>query len=78
MLKIKLSVFLLMLCGSIMMFDSPITACSGGGENCPQANRPVGCACCSDNHCASGKCDITTEKCVNKDDGPLPEEPPQN
>ena len=79
MKKIRLLLLTLMLAGSFAMLDSPASACAGEG-NCPQADRPNGCKCCSDNHCASGRCNINTEKCEAKpgDEGPLPEEPPQN
>ena len=77
MAKLRLFIVLLMLVGSVSMFDAPVKACESGGGNCPPADRPNGCACCSDNHCASTKCDIVTQKCVPKD-GPPMEDPPQN
>lgn len=63
----RLFALTLMLVGVWFMPERPVSACADPGANCPaQQPRPNGCACCSDNHCQSGNCNLTTEKCEPK------------
>ncbi len=66
---IRLIALTLMLTGVWFMPERPVSACAIPGANCPPPpeQRPDGCACCSDNHCESGKCDLETEECVPKE-----------
>jgi hypothetical protein len=72
MKKLRLLFMITLLIGSLSFFDGPATAeeCGSGPyieiEGCPQADRPNGCKCCSDNHCASGFCDPSNDKCANR------------
>ena len=66
MKKFRLLVLALMLVGSVSMFSGSTTvyACADGG-GCTGSDRPLGCACCSDNHCASGNC-LPNDRCGSK------------
>lgn len=67
MKKFRLLVLALMLVGSGTMFNESASAECGGDsmvvEGCTGSDRPNGCKCCSNNHCASNWCDINTDKC---------------
>ncbi len=70
MKKFRLLLLTLMLVGGVSMFNQSATACADGEGDCSSKNgdRPVGCACCSDNHCDSGKCG-KDDKCAAKTEG---------
>ncbi len=71
MKKIRLLMLVLMLVTSFSIFDGATTktyGCADGG-GCPQADRPNGCACCSDNHCDSGYCNPANDKCSARPGG---------
>lgn len=78
----RLCALTLLLVGVWLIPERPASACEADpGQNCPaQQPRPNGCKCCSDNHCASGRCNINTDKCEAKPDDelPPPEEPPDS
>jgi len=70
MKKLRLLLLVMMLVGSYSTFNASNGNCNGvevegeGGGTCPREERPIGCACCSDNHCASRKCSSSSDKCV--------------
>lgn len=70
MRKFRLLFLMLLLVGSFSTFKANNGNCGGGGVEeeggCPKFSRPNGCACCSDNQCASNYCPISTSKCADR------------
>lgn len=71
MKQLRLIFLVLLLVGGYSTFSANDGGCNGveleEGGKCPKYEpRPNGCKCCSDNHCESGYCNPSTDKCATR------------